>query len=121
MNKSIIESSYALGVSKVYTIFKLILPLCKSDIISTITLAGGFAMGAAALYCINSSCYVAQSTKVSIFSGYGTPIYLYILTGEGILSLKEKSYGTALILIVILLIINFISMLLGMRERSIIR
>jgi phosphate transport system permease protein len=116
VDKSIIESSYALGVSKVYTIFKLILPLCKSDIISTITLAGGFAMGAAAPIVLTAAVIFAPVPKSLSSPVMALPFHLYILTGEGI-SL-EKSYGTALILIVILLIINFISMLLGMKRKE---
>ncbi|MBU5438920.1 phosphate ABC transporter permease PstA [Tissierella sp. MSJ-40] len=116
VDKSIIESSYALGVSKVYTIFKLILPLCKSDIISTITLAGGFAMGAAAPIVLTAAVIFAPVPRSLSSPVMALPFHLYILTGEGI-SL-EKSYGTALILIVILLIINFISMLLGMKRKE---
>lgn len=44
------------------------------------------------------------------------PFHLYILIGEGI-SL-EKAYGTALVLIIILLLINLTSILLDIRGKE---
>ena len=116
VDKDIIDSSYALGVSKAHTISKLILPLCKSDIISAITMAGGFAAGASAPIILTAAVIFAPVPK-SLFSPVmALPFHLYILTGEGI-SL-EKAYGTALVLIVILLMINIISMILNLREKG---
>lgn len=110
------ESSYVLGISKAYTIFKLILPICKKDIISAITLAGGFAMGAAAPIILTGAVIFAPIPKSLSSPVMALPFHLYILTGEGI-SL-EKAYGTALVLIMILLIINIISVVLNMRGRE---
>lgn len=116
VDKSITASSYALGVSEVYTLFKLILPICRSDIISAITLAGGFAMGATSPIILTAAVMFA-GVPDSIFSPVmALPFHLYILTGEGI-SL-EKAYGTALVLILILLIINIISAVLNMRRKE---
>jgi phosphate transport system permease protein len=44
------------------------------------------------------------------------PFHLYILTGEGI-SL-EKAYGTATVLIIILLTINLLSLILSRRRKE---
>lgn len=116
VDKNIIDSSYALGVSKVHTLFKLILPLCKRDIISAITLAGGFAMGATAPIILTGAVLFAPIPKSLSSPIMALPFHLYILTGEGI-SL-EKAYGTALILILILLIINIVSVVLNMSRRE---
>ncbi len=114
VDRSMIDSSYALGVSKVYTIFKLILPLCKKDIVSAITLAGGFAMGATAPIILTGAVLFAPIPKTLFSPIMALPFHLYILTGEGI-SL-EKAYGTALVLILILLIINIISVIVNIER-----
>lgn len=114
VKKSIIASSYALGVSKFYTIFKLILPLCKADIVSAITMAGGFAMGASAPIILTAAVIFAPVPRSLSSPVMALPFHLYMLTGEGI-SL-EKAYGTALVLIMILLIINIASLILNMKK-----
>ncbi|WP_353097235.1 ABC transporter permease subunit [Tissierella praeacuta] len=113
---NIVSASYALGVSKFYTIFKLILPMCREDITSAILLAGGFAMGATAPIILTGVVIFAPIPK-SIFSPVmALPFHLYILTGEGI-SL-EKAYGTAAILIILLLIINIFSLILNKNRKE---
>src|SRR5699024_7011582 len=63
VDQRIINSSYALGVPKAHTILKLILPLCRVDIISAITLAGGFAMGASAPIILTAAVIFAPVPK----------------------------------------------------------
>ncbi len=110
----IVSASYAMGVSKFYTIIKLVLPICREDITSAILLAGGFAMGATAPIILTGVVIFAPIPK-SIFSPVmALPFHLYILTGEGI-SL-EKAYGTGAILIILLLLINIISLILNRKE-----
>lgn len=107
VDKSILKSSYALGVSKSYTFINLVIPMCKTDIISTITLAGGFAMGAAAPLTLTAAVLSAPVPK-SLFSPVmALPFHLYILAEEGI-SL-ENAFGTAFVLVILLLIINVFS------------
>lgn len=113
---NIIASSYALGVSKAYTIYKLILPLCKRDIISIITMAGGYAIGASAPIILTAAVIFAPIPKSLSSPVMALPFHLYILTGEGI-SL-EKAYGTALVLIIILLILNVFSLTLSMKRKD---
>lgn len=116
LGKDIINSSYVLGVSKCNTIFKLVLPLCGADIISSILLSGGFAMGATAPIILTGAVIFAPIPK-SIFSPVmALPFHLYILTGEGI-SL-EKAYGTAAILIIILIVINVLSLILNIKRKD---
>lgn len=115
VSSSAINSSYALGVSKSYTFFKLILPICKADIVSAITLAGGFAMGAAAPIILTAAVIFAPIPKSLSSPVMALPVHLYILTGEGI-SL-EKAYATALVLIMLLFIINILSLSSSLRTR----
>lgn len=102
-----IQSSYALGLSKSYTIFKLILPLCIGEIISTIILSGGFAMGAAAPI-IMTAAVIHAPVPTNVFSPVmALPYHLYILIGEGISI--ENAYGTALVLLILLLGLNLLA------------
>lgn len=116
VHQSIIDSSYALGVSKAYTILRLILPLCKAEIISIITMAGGFAMGATAPIILTAAVLFAPIPKSLSAPVMALPFHLYMLMGEGI-SL-EKAYGTALVLIMMLLIINITSAIFNMKKRG---
>ena len=116
VDKFVIDSSEALGVSTGYMIFKLILPLCKTDIISAVLLAGGFAMGASAPIILTGAVIFAPIPKSLSSPVMALPFHLYILTGEGI-SL-EKAYGTALVLIIILLLINIIALVLNIKGKD---
>ena len=46
--KQLVQSSYALGCSRFYTIWKIVLPACKGEIVSGVILGGCYAMGATA-------------------------------------------------------------------------
>lgn len=116
IDSNIINASYALGVSKYYTIYKIILPMYRAEIISTILLAGGFAMGATAPIILTGAVIFASIPNSLLEPVMALPFHLYILTGEGI-SL-EKSYGTAAILIIILLIINILSLIVTKKRKE---
>lgn len=118
-SNSILDSSYALGISKLYTLFRLVLPQCRAEIVSAVTLAGGFAMGAAAPIILTGAVIFAPIPK-SLFSPVmALPFHLYVLTGEGIS--MEKSYATALVLILLLIIINMFSIFLTFRRKGVSR
>lgn len=113
----LIVSSYALGVSKTYTLFKLILPICLGDIVSAVTLAGGFAMGAAAPIILTGAVIFAPVPDSLLAPVMALPFHLYILTNEGV-SL-EKAYATALVLITLVFAINIVSVILTLRQREV--
>ena len=46
--KQLVQSSYALGCTRFYTIWKIALPACKGEIVSGVILGGCYAMGATA-------------------------------------------------------------------------
>lgn len=116
IDSNIINASYALGVTKYYTIRKIVLPIYRTEIISTILLAGGFAMGATAPIILTGAVIFAPIPNSLLEPVMALPFHLYILTGEGI-SL-EKSYGTAAILIIILLIINILSLIVTKKRKE---
>ncbi|WP_418790300.1 PstA family ABC transporter permease [Phosphitispora sp. TUW77] len=112
VSRELWEASCAMGVNKVYTILKLIIPVCFKNIMSIVSLAGSFAMGAAAPILFSGGVFYAPVSD-SIFSPVmALPLHLYILIGEGI-SL-ENAYGTAVVLVLILLVLNTCAILLGL-------
>ena len=116
IDREVLNSSYALGVSKSYTIARLILAMYKSDIISTVLLAGGFAMGATAPIILTGAVIFAPIPDSLTSPVMALPFHLYILAGEGI-SL-DKAYATAAILVIILFIINILSLEISFKNKE---
>ncbi len=105
----LLEASYALGISKSYTFFRLILPMYQRNIISTITMAGGFAMGATAPIILTAAVIFADVPNSILSPVMALPFHLYILLGEGIS--VENAYGTALVLVAIIILLNMVSLI----------
>jgi phosphate transport system permease protein len=97
------EGSYGLGATKLQTIFNVILPAAIPGIITGVILAitRAISEAAAVMYAVGS----ALSVPISIFDpGRPLPLHLYVLATEGI-SL-ENAYGTAAVLVIIVLILT---------------
>lgn len=100
------EGSLSLGATKWQTIVKVILPCCKSGVLTGLILGMGRAIGetAAVMLTIGGSMRMVQS----LFDPTRTmALHLYTLASEGIS--EEKTYATAALLIIIVLIINTVA------------
>ncbi|MCW6111361.1 phosphate ABC transporter permease PstA [Clostridium sporogenes] len=115
VDKKLIVSSYSLGIDKTYTFFKIILPQCVEEIVSGIMLSGGFAMGATAPIMLTSAVISAPTPDSIMSPVMALSYHLYILISQGIS--MENAYGTAFVLMSILIILNFLSMLIIRRRR----
>lgn len=105
----LIRDSYSLGVEKTYMCRKLILPTISKDILSTILLAGSYAIGATAPLLLTG--VVFMSGKVSLMKPVmALPFHLHMLLSQSVGT--EKSYATALVLIFILIILHILSELI---------
>ena len=115
-NQQLLEASASLGINRSYTILHLLLPMYRKQILSIITLASGFAMGAAAPVML-TGCMMNAPVPKSLFSPFmSLPYHLYVLIGQGIS--MENAYGTAFVLMMLVLLINLLAAvptLLGMR------
>lgn len=97
------EGSLALGATKWQTIVKVVLPCCKSGVLTGMILGIGRAIGetAAVMLTVGGSMMMPSS----IFDATRTmALHLYMLASEGLS--EEKTYATAALLIVIVLVIN---------------
>lgn len=102
----IMQESLSLGVSKAYTLRKMILPMCRVELISTVALGMAYGMGAVApiLYTgVVMQAAVPQKLSDPFMS---LPYHLYMLVNNGF-SL-EYAYGTAFVLMALLLIIQLL-------------
>ncbi|NFD85698.1 phosphate ABC transporter permease PstA [Clostridium botulinum] len=115
VDKKLIVSSYSLGIDETYTFFKIILPQCIEEIVSGIMLSGGFAMGATAPIMLTSAVISAPTPDSIMSPVMALSYHLYILISQGIS--MENAYGTAFVLMSILIILNFLSMLIVRRRR----
>ena len=101
-----VEGSYGLGATKWQTIYKVVLPAALSGIVTGIILGMTRAISeaAAVMYAVGSSITI----PISILDpGRPLPLHLYILATEGI-SLPN-AFGTAAVLVIIVLIITFLT------------
>lgn len=100
------EGCYAMGASKWQCITTVLLPIAIPGILTGIILAitRAISEAAAVMYVVGSSLDI----PLSIFdTGRPLPLHLYILASEGIS--MPNAYGTAAILIIIVLTITVIS------------
>lgn len=100
------EISYSLGGGKLDTILKVVLPTALPGILTGVILGVGRAVGetAAVIFTAGSSLGI----PTSVFSSTRTlAVHFYILAREGIS--MPKAYGTATVLIIIILAVNFVA------------
>ncbi|BCL71884.1 Phosphate ABC transporter, permease protein [Vibrio nigripulchritudo MADA3029] len=109
------EGSYGLGASKIYTIWRLILPSAMPGILTSVILSIGRVIGESAPVFLTAGM-VARIPDSLLDSGRTLTVHLYKLTTE-LFTIEEwnQAYGTATVLIVVVLVINMITKLIAKR------
>ncbi|XAW87709.1 phosphate ABC transporter permease PstA [Vibrio sp. CDRSL-10 TSBA] len=109
------EGSYGLGASKIYTIWRLILPSAMPGILTSVILSIGRVIGESAPVFLTAGM-VARIPDSLMDSGRTLTVHLYKLTTE-LFTVEEwnQAYGTATVLIVVVLLINMITKLIAKR------
>ncbi len=109
------EGSYALGSSKIYTIWRLILPSAMPGILTSVILSIGRVIGESAPVFLTAGM-VARIPDSLMDSGRTLTVHLYKLTTE-LFTIEEwnQAYGTATVLIVVVLLINMLTKLIASR------
>ena len=109
------EGSLALGATKLQTIWKVVLPMGMPRIITGLILSLGRVSGETAPILFTCAAYFFPQLPTSIFDQcMALPYHLYVISTSGtdIDAQQPIAYGTALVLIVIVLVINLLAGLL---------
>ncbi|MFV0520682.1 MAG: PstA family ABC transporter permease [Lachnospirales bacterium] len=113
-NEEIILTALSLGYTKSFTIFKIVLPNTKKQIISAIILGMSYGIGATAPVMFTGAVLFADVPN-SIFEPFMTlPYHLYFLIADGISI--ENAYGTAFVLMILMLIINLLPRIINFEK-----
>jgi phosphate transport system permease protein len=100
------EGSFSLGVGRLRTIFKIVLPSAVPGILAGIILAVGRIVGETAAL-IYTAGTVAQIPEDLMGSGRTLAIHMYALSSEGFYT--DQAYATAVVLLVLVIGINWLS------------
>jgi phosphate transport system permease protein len=104
--------SYALGATKLQTIRKVILPIAFPNIITGLVLSVGRVSGETAPILFTVAAYFLPKLPKSIFDQVmALPYHLYVIStsGTNVEASRGMAYGTALVLILIVLILNLLA------------
>ncbi|MGS0692223.1 phosphate ABC transporter permease PstA [Shewanella sp. 30m-9] len=109
------EGGYALGSSKIYTIFRLVLPSALPGIVTSIILSTGRVIGESAPVFLTAGM-VTQIPESVLESGRTLTVHLYKLTQELFTQHEwDQAYATATVLIVLVLILNMATKVIASR------
>jgi len=112
VDNSFRQGSYALGASKLQTIRRITLPIAYPNIITGLILSIGRVSGETAPILFTVAAYFLPKLPSGIFDQVmALPYHLYVLatSGTNIEESRPMAYGTALVLIMIVLIINLLA------------
>jgi phosphate transport system permease protein len=110
--------SYALGASKLQTIRRVILPMAMPNIFTGLILSVGRVSGETAPILFTVAAYFLPKLPTSIFDqAMALPYHLYVLatSGANMEQTRPIAYGTALVLIIIVLIMNLLAAVIRKR------
>ena len=100
------EGSFGLGAGKLRTIFKIVLPAAMPGIFSGIVLSIGRIVGETAALIYTAGTFTKAASSV-FNSGRTLSVHMYLLSKEGLNT--DQAYATAVVLLVLVILINFIS------------
>ena len=106
------EGSLALGASKLYTIFHVVLPNAISGILTSVILSVGRVVGetAAVIYTMGSTIGMPDGV---MSSGRSLSVHLYLLAKEG--KSFDSAFAVAVVLLVLVALINFLASTIAKR------
>lgn len=115
------EASLSLGATRLQTIFRIVLPSALPGILTGVMLSLGRAAGETAPIMFTAASYYAPDLPDSIFSEVmALPYHIYVMATAGthIQETRHLQYGTAIILILLVLMLNSIGLVLRYRFRK---
>ena len=114
------EASFALGATKWQTIFKVVLPAALPGILTGSILGIGRAAGETAPIMFTAAAFYTPKLPGSVFDEVmALPYHIYVLATAGthIEETRPLQYGTALVLIALVLGINLVAIVIRTRMR----
>ncbi len=115
IDNSFREGSLALGATKLQTIQKVVLPMAFPNIITGLILSIGRVSGETAPILFTVAAYFLPKLPTSIFDQVmALPYHLYVISTSGtdIEASRGMAYGTAFVLIAIILVVNILASVL---------
>ena len=109
------QASLALGASKLQTTFRVVLPIALPNIITGLILSIGRVSGETAPILFTVAAYFLPKLPSGIFDQVmALPYHLYVIStsGTNIEASRAMAYGTAVVLIMIVLILNLTASIL---------
>ena len=116
IDMSQVHASYAMGASRAYTIRRIVLPQCVSQLISGVILGGCYAMGAAAPLIFTGAVIMSKVPKSVMKPAMALPYHLYMLLTQG--TSADNAYGTAFVMMMIVLVTNTLATWFAWRRRK---
>ncbi|HNP49961.1 MAG TPA: phosphate ABC transporter permease PstA [Bacteroidia bacterium] len=106
------QGSLALGATKLQTIRKVVLPIAMPNILTGLILSIGRVSGETAPILFTVAAYFLPKLPSSIFDQVmALPYHLYVISTSGtkVEESRDMAYGTALVLVLFVLILNLIA------------
>lgn len=110
------EASFGLGAGRLRTVIRIVLPPAIPGILSGVILAIGRIVGETAAL-IYTSGTVAKIPGSLMESGRTIALHMWMLANEGLH--EDKAYATAVILLLLVIVINFVSNKLARKLASV--
>jgi phosphate transport system permease protein len=110
--------SYALGATKLQTVRRVVLPMAFPNILTGLILSVGRVSGETAPILFTVAAYFLPKLPTSIFDQVmALPYHLYVIStsGTNLEAARPMAYGTALVLIAMVLCINLLATFLRRR------
>lgn len=118
------EASLSLGATKWQTIYKIILPNALPGIMTGVMLSLGRAAGETAPIMFTAAAFYTPDLPVSVFNEImALPYHIYVMATAGthIQTTRHLQYGTAIVLIGLVLILNMTGLVIRYRFRKKLR
>ncbi|MBD3372934.1 MAG: phosphate ABC transporter permease PstA [Candidatus Coatesbacteria bacterium] len=116
------EASLAMGATRWQTTIKVVLPAALGQILTGVILAIGRAAGETAPILFTAAVFYMRVLRVGLMEQVmALPYHIYALMTEGIHPEEQEAmaYGTALVLMVLVLLINGVAIWMRIRSRKI--
>lgn len=112
---NLVKASYALGVSRCHTIWRIVLPQSLPQLISAVILGSCYAMGAAAPLIFTGAVIMSKVPKSLMKPAMALPNHLHTLLTQGVA--PENAYGTAFVLMIVVLLANTVATWFAWRRK----